>query len=296
MLSWLLELSSVLSAVLNKANWSISLMEEGQGRIISKEELRKRLVSDSCKEAWAGFKGWWIPLCIVSFFLLMTQSWIPDALVKQLPELHVFDYPIAAYDSLVETITVPVTASDQKKIEEVIHDVASYFQSSETYELIKSLVLKIMIISAIASLIAILIHVTLILFAKAACDDHHFTKKSCGAGLKKAPHLYFSYLFFGIIKVIPWFFFIIPGFIVYIRLYFTGFVITEESVNPIHAIKRSWQLTKGNFGPVTVIFLITLVFDALSVLSFGLGFIPGTSFKYTLRASVYKMLKHIEQV
>jgi hypothetical protein len=34
----------------------------------------------------------------------------------------------------------------------------------------------------------------------------------------------------GVIKVIPWFFFVIPGFIVYIRLYFTGFIITEDSI------------------------------------------------------------------
>lgn len=271
-------------------------MEVEQEVKVSKEVLREHLVSESCKEAWAGFKGWWIPLCIVSFFLLMTQSWIPDAIVKKLPELHVFDYPIEEYKTVTSTMELPFSTNDIDRMKVLVEDIRIYFSATETWGLVETLFLKIIVIASIASLFAVLIHLVLILFAKSACDDHHFSKKSCRAGLKKAPHLYFSYLFFGIIKVIPWIFFIIPGFVVYIRLYFTGFVITEESVNPIHAIKRSWQLTRGSFGPITVIFLITLVIDILSVMSAGLGFIPGTSFKYTLRASIYKMLKNMEQV
>jgi hypothetical protein len=74
---------------------------------------------------------------------------------------------------------------------------------------------------------------------------------------------------------------------VYIRFYFTGFIITEKSANPFFAISQSWALTKNNTNKLFIIFVLTIIIDIISIASI-IGFIPGTGLKYTLRASAYR--------
>jgi len=249
-------------------------------------------VAVACRGAWSGFKGWWIPLCVISFLLLMTQSWIPNKIMEGLPELAVFEYPQQELESLsakAASLQEPIGLDEIRASSERI---IRYFRSDETRQTLHHLFGKIAIIFLVATFVAIFVHLTLILVSMAAChDDKQLThKQRCQLALKKAPKLYFSYLVLGIIKVVPWFFFIVPGFIVYIRLYFTGFIITEGSTSPFLASKKSWELTSGHFGVVFVIFLITLVLDFIGVMTAGIGLIPGTSVKYTLRASMYNQL------
>ena len=249
-------------------------------------------VAVACRGAWSGFKGWWLPLCIISFLLLMTQSWIPNKVMEGLPELSVFEYPQQELESLSARATSLQKPLDLQEVRATSERIIEYFQTPEAKELLYQLFRKVILILTIASFVAIFVHLTLILVSMAAChDDKMLThKQRVQLALKKAPKLYFSYLVLGIIKVVPWFFFIIPGFIIYIRLYFTGFIITEASTNPFLASKKSWELTRGHFGVIFVIFLITLVLDFIGVITAGIGLIPGTSVKYTLRASMYNQL------
>ena len=88
------------------------------------------------------------------------------------------------------------------------------------------------------------------------------------------------------------FFMIILSIYTYIRLYFTGFIITEESSNPFKSILKSWKITKYHTGKLSIIFILTIIIDIISVISV-IGFIPGTGIKYTLRASAYKQCLEI---
>jgi hypothetical protein len=248
------------------------------------------------ENAWKGFKGWWIPLCIISFFLLMTQSWIPNKIVEGLPELGVFNYPRQELQLLEASPAMNKRPANIERISQQVNETAdrivSYFKRSEVQEQLSILIHKIVIIFVIASFLAIFIHLVLILFSRAACESSEglSTRQRCRTALRKAPKLYLSYLTLGMIKVIPWLFWIIPGVIVYIRLYFTGFIILEESSNPFKASQRSWQLTKGHFGAVFTIFMLTVLLDFIGIMTAGVGLIPGTSVKYTLRASMYNQL------
>ncbi len=90
--------------------------------------------------------------------------------------------------------------------------------------------------------------------------------------------------------MVPFFFCILPGVYIYIKLYYTGFIITEESADPLASIPKSWKMTEGNFFPVFFIFCITLSVNLVTIMTI-IGIIPGSSFNYTLRAASYEQLK-----
>jgi hypothetical protein len=111
--------------------------------------------------------------------------------------------------------------------------------------------------------------------------------------IASAQSLSIFYHIFEMIGVLVFtFFLIVLSIYTYIRLYFTGFIITEESSNPFKAISKSWQLTKNHTKKLSLIFILTIIIDIISVVSI-IGFIPGTGLKYTLRASAYKQCLNI---
>jgi hypothetical protein len=252
------------------------------------------------QSAWKGFKGWWIPLCVISFFLLMTQSWIPNKIVKGLPELTVFEYPLQELRLLEVSSALNQSSLDMQlvsqQVDEAMDRVVVYFMSDEVLKQLLSLFYKIVVVFVLASFLAIFIHLVLILFSRVACDDSTglVLRERFRVAFGKAPKLFLSYLTLGVIKVVPWFFLIVPGVVVYIRLYFTGFIILEESANPFKASQRSWQLTRGHFGIILLVFLLTVLLDFVGVVTAGVGLIPGTSVKYTLRASMYNQLLELD--
>lgn len=82
---------------------------------------------------------------------------------------------------------------------------------------------------------------------------------------------------------------LVAAIYVYIRLCFTGFIITEKTADPFFAIKTSWALTESHFLNLFYIFVLTAVIDILCIISI-IGFIPGTGFKYALVASAYQQV------
>lgn len=239
-------------------------------------------ISEAFQDAWKGFKGWWIPLCIASSILLFSQSWLPKLVVKNFPEFKIVDSYKKEYDDfskLIDSGYNPHSAA-MRFIEKILEITAE----PETEKLFRTLVYKITILGGILLVLVSVLHVVIILMSKfSVSTKKESIKKYAGKPFKLTP----SYLLLTIIKLIPFMFCIIPGFYFYVRLYFTGFIITEKSANPFSAMKKSWEITEGIFWPTFFIFVITLFIDMISAITI-VGFIPGTSFKYTLRASLYK--------
>lgn len=234
-------------------------------------------VSAAFSEAWKGFKGWWIPLCIVSAILLFSQEWLPTLVIKEFEEATVIDSFIQEYETLSNRIQSgynPLHATTN-----FMDNIVILNAQPET----KTLYKKIMIFFAILLLCVCSLHVIIILMSKfSVSKNKEKITKHAGKPLILLP----SYLLLSIIKV-PCMIIPIPGWFFYVKLYFTGFIITEKSANPFTAMAKSWKMTNGIFWPTFFIFFITLAIDFLSLITI-IGFIPGTSFKYTLRASLYK--------
>jgi len=242
-------------------------------------------VAEAFKGAWDGFKGWWIPLCIVSSIILFSQSWLPELIIKKFPEFEIVDKYIAEYDEFSRKMD----SGDNQvaAFSSFIKNLSQLNEEPETIKNIKILLYKIIVLLLILLVFVSILHVIIILISKFSVFNK---KESFKENATKPLTLTPSYILLAIIKIIPLFFFIFPFFYIYVKLYFTGFIITEESANPFTAMKKSWELTDGIFWPTLSIFLITLAIDIMSMVTI-IGFIPGTSFKYTLRASLYKQAK-----
>jgi hypothetical protein len=86
-------------------------------------------------------------------------------------------------------------------------------------------------------------------------------------------------------------FLIIPGIIVLVRLSFFGFVILEGETSPVHAIKRSWALTKGRFWSLFAFGLVLGLIDIAGLLLVGVGLLVTTPLTLIALAHAYHTLK-----
>lgn len=88
----------------------------------------------------------------------------------------------------------------------------------------------------------------------------------------------------GIIIFLGFLALIVPGIVFAVRLQFTGFLIIENHLGPIEAIKKSWGLTKNNFFTLLGFGIITLLINIFGLLLLVVGLlvtIPLTSLAQT---------------
>lgn len=86
---------------------------------------------------------------------------------------------------------------------------------------------------------------------------------------------------------------IIPGIIIFIKLYFVNLLIVDKGFGPIQAVKKSWKMTKGHFWNLFLFGLALLGLNLLGALAFLIGLlwtIPTTSIA---TAYVYRKLSKI---
>jgi len=142
---------------------------------------------------------------------------------------------------------------------------------------------------AILGLIICILNIIMIVLAKASVEPDK-NKRTVKRDLSRGIILSLSYILLAFIKMIPFIFCLLPGFYIYCKLYFVGFIITEESADPFTAMKKSWKMTNGNFFEVLIIFIATIGVNIVSAMTI-IGVIPGTSYNYTVRAAAYRQLK-----
>ncbi len=248
------------------------------------QKMKKIDINLCFKEAWKGFKGWWIPLCIVSAAIMISQISIPKKIVgKELEVLKPYEHAYTEFKTGV---------SDQPSQFFQLYKsfIINCSEISTDKKIILAFIHLLMKITIVIGIIVCILNVIMIVIAKAAVEPDK-KKRTIRRDLSRGIFLSFSYIILSFVKVIPFFFCIVPGIYVYCKLYFTGFIITDESANPISAMTKSWKMTNGNFIEVMIIFLVTIVVNVVSVLTV-VGIIPGTSYNYTLRAAAYRQLKN----
>ena len=84
---------------------------------------------------------------------------------------------------------------------------------------------------------------------------------------------------------------IIPGLVIIIRFGFFGFILVEEGVTPIPALKKSWALTRGRFWPLFGLAIILFLINLLGVLAFGIGLLVTAPLALLATIYVYGKLK-----
>ena len=243
------------------------------------------------REAWKGFKGWWIPLCLVSAVIMISQVSIPKKIVRN--ELETLKPYEEAYEEFkAETFNINAIKNPTQVVQSYQDFIVEWFWISSRPEIktaFRNIFIKIILILGV---IVCVLNLLMIVLAKASVEPDK-NKRTVKRDLSRGIILSLSYILLSFVKVIPFVFCILPGIYVYCKLYFTGFIITEESADPISAMTKSWKMTNGIFFEVLIIFLVTIAVNTVSVMTI-VGVIPGTSYNYTLRAAAYRQLKEFE--
>lgn len=80
----------------------------------------------------------------------------------------------------------------------------------------------------------------------------------------------------GLILLAGFILLIIPGIILGLRLYYTPFVMMEQRLGAIDAIKASWKMTRGHGGQVFLLFLLGIPIAIGGLIALVIGIIPAS--------------------
>ena len=90
-------------------------------------------------------------------------------------------------------------------------------------------------------------------------------------------------------KLLAILFFILPGVYLYIKLLFVSLLMLEEGHGARVAIKKSWQMTQGNFWELLLLVLMNTGIQLLALPTL-IGEIPATGFVNTARAAAFRTI------
>lgn len=236
------------------------------------------------REAWRGFSLWWIPLCAVSAVWLATE-WLHRSHVRMS-----FAKAFSPFEDAWRALPASPSPMEMARFMETCRDL---LMDPAVAEPILAAMMTVVKITGLFTVIACVLNIAIVAIAKAAVRPK---KESIDVRryAKRSPLLTASYFLLAFIKVLAFFAFILPGVLLYVKLYFTSFIILEESANPWAAMRRSWAMTRGIFMPVLALFIANIVIDIVAAATI-IGFIPANSFNYTLRAAAYRQVCEAER-
>ncbi len=217
--------------------------------------------------SWKSFSKWWIPLCLISTFVLLFEIG-PRILLH--PET-------AALEEAVSDIITVFKSGTLDELEALLYE-AQALVFAYTVKLSKLLLVALPFIA--------LLSMILLTWANAAVKGRR-NKNSTGRMLMIA----WIHLLLAFVKGLAFAFFILPGFYLYTRLFFVTLILLEEKeIGMMDAIRKSWTMTIGNFWSLLTLICLNGTFQ-LVVAPTVIGLIPATGFANTARAAAYQMLK-----
>ncbi len=217
--------------------------------------------------SWKSFSKWWIPLCLISAFILLFEV-APRIMLR--PETAALKQTFSEVVSVAQTGTL-------EEIETMLLD-AQAVSRAYTVKLAKLLLAALPFIA--------LLSIILLTWANAAVKDRH-NKNSTGRMLSiTGIHLLLTF-----VKGVAFAFFILPGFYLYVRLLFVTLILLEEKeIGMMDAVRKSWTITRGDFWGLLALICLNGTLQ-LVVAPTLIGLIPATGFANTARAAAYQMLK-----
>ncbi len=217
--------------------------------------------------SWKSFSKWWIPLCLISAFILLFEIG---------PRILLHPETVALKQAFVEVVEVVKTGT----LEEIEAMLIEAQEESWAYTLkLSKLLLVALPFIALLSMI-------LLTWANAAVKDQRN-----GTTPKQLFHITGVHLLLTFVKGLAFAFFILPGFYLYVRLLFVTLILLEEKeIGMMDAIRKSWAMTTGNFWSLLTLICLNGTLQ-LAVAPTLIGLIPATGFANTARAAAYQMLK-----
>lgn len=94
----------------------------------------------------------------------------------------------------------------------------------------------------------------------------------------------------GLIIGIGFLLLIIPGIILGLRLYYTPFILIDQKLGAVDAIKASWEMTRGHGGQVFLMFLLGIPIMIGGMIALIIGIIPASLWMSLAFAVFYTQL------
>ncbi|MGE4520822.1 MAG: hypothetical protein AB7E04_15075 [Desulfobacteraceae bacterium] len=108
-----------------------------------------------------------------------------------------------------------------------------------------------------------------VLFSSILNKEPFDLKKILSAGLSYLPKMITAVLLYGLLIILGVFFFILPGLIIGARLSLYNYYIIYENMEPVDALKESFNATKGATFEVTTIFVVIFLIATLPYVIFA---------------------------
>lgn len=216
-------------------------------------------------KAWKSFTKWWIPICLIAGVLMVFELG-PEQLAK------------AEAAAVGETIARIIDAFEQDDLAQVEALAVELNETSLAYAK------TVMTFTLYAAPVIAVLTIILLCASIMAVKDRHTTYSPWHI-LRVA----FLNMLMAFAKVLLLFLFLPLGIYVYIKLYFISLAMVEEQRGLTGAIKRSWEISAGNFWPLFGMVAINSALQ-LAMLPTLIGLIPATGFATTARAAAFSML------
>lgn len=111
-----------------------------------------------------------------------------------------------------------------------------------------------------------------------------------GQQASKILNAFIASLIAGIATFIGLVLLIIPGIYIGIRLGFFSCFIVEENAGPIEALKKSWELTKGQELPLFVLLLVMIGIVLVGIILLGIGVLVAAPLVSLMSCYVFRKL------
>jgi hypothetical protein len=228
----------------------------------------RNILLDSYKLAWKSFKKWWIPICLISFFIFIFEI---------IPRIRIS----SEFNNLENTSSQLIHAILQKDTEQ------AKLRIWEIQYRARLILNKIIQSTAIVFPFIALATVILLMFANWATKDKKGERKS----LLTLIYIASVHILLACLKLFAFLLFIIPGLYMYVKLLFVSLLMLEEDINAWQAIKKSWKMSTGYFADLFFLVVINSIIQTILLFTI-VGIIPGTGFVNTARAAAFQLLRN----
>lgn len=215
---------------------------------------------------WRSFSKWWIPICLISGVIFVFNI-LPRLLITDEVELITRSLRMLL-TGMADANTIQMERSvDQmmQQLSELCFDLARY--------------------SGLAMPFIAVFTALLLIVANFAVKDRRDKQ-----GVFYTLYIAGVNVVLAVVRVVPFFLFVVPGIYVYVRLFFVSLVMIEGRTGAWEAVRTSWRLTGGrNFWPLTILLLMNVGVNAVAGVTV-IGLIPSVGFTNTARAAAFQQL------
>ena len=162
--------------------------------------MKKININLCFKEAWKGFKGWWIPLCLVSTAIMFTQVSLPKRIVSK--ELETLKPYKQAYEEFkIHAFNLNSIRQPEKTLEAYQDFIYKCSEISSDKRVILAFIYLLIKLFTALGLIICILNIIMIVFAKASVEPDK-KKRTVKRDLSRGIILSLSYILLAFYSVI----------------------------------------------------------------------------------------------